>query len=255
MFGGTFDPDLSMPALFACVCAVGIAVKLMDDFIDRRLDAVGGVTTWASVVGDGVLPYAMFTLAVAMLISGRLAGTLFLAAYTLGMAHDLRRKLPSGLEGWHESVLALSLGALLGGVGRMVASLAVLTFVQCVDDVVDDDADRVAGQPVVGGSRWPNGNDAAGRRRPRRRCISCTTDDDGRARGYGSRPACSRLAGDEVRALGAGTMSPWLGVELFIGAVFFALLCRLRVGTPTRPSRRLHRRVALRPHRDAPGEP
>lgn len=145
MFGGTFDPDLSMPALFACVCAVGIAVKLMDDFIDRRLDAVGGVTTWASVVGDGVLPYAMFTLAVAMLISGRLAGTLFLAAYALGMAHDLRRKLPSGLEGWHESVLALSLGALLGGVGRMVASLAVLTFVQCVDDVVDDDADRVRG--------------------------------------------------------------------------------------------------------------
>lgn len=156
MFGGTLEGIFSVAATAAAVLFTGAAIKLMDDFVDRRMDAWAGVTTWAGQLGDGALPYSMAALAIALLIDARSAGTLFLAAYSLGMAHELRRTLPSGLLGWHESVIALSVGALLGGPLPMAAALAAMVFVQCIDDLDDAETDRLRGQRsfVVAFGRW-----------------------------------------------------------------------------------------------------
>lgn len=154
MFGGTlegppgagFGSPAAAVAAVAAVFAAGVAIKLMDDFVDRHVDALGGTVTWAGRMGDGALPYAMAALAVSMLLDASVGGTLFLAAYALGMAHDGRRRLPSGLLGWHESLAAAAAGALLAGPWRMAASLAALTFVQCVDDLIDAGADARRGR-------------------------------------------------------------------------------------------------------------
>lgn len=140
MSAGTFDASAPLPALLSAL-ASGTAVKLMDDFVDREEDARGGAVTWVGRLGDGVLPYAMAALCLALLIDAPLAGTLFMAAYALGMACDWERMLPTRLRGWHEALLAVALGALLAGPGRMAASLAALTFVQCADDLADVDED------------------------------------------------------------------------------------------------------------------
>lgn len=145
MFGGTLDGAFSAVATLAAVFSVGLAIKLMDDFIDRRMDGVAGVTTWAGRLGDGSLPYCMAALTVALLIDAPVAGTLFLAAYAVGMTHDLTRRLPLGLLGWQESAVALVVGTLLGGPLPMLAALAAVVFVQCADDLVDAEGDRRRG--------------------------------------------------------------------------------------------------------------
>lgn len=146
MSAGIFDTVVPAAAAFACVLAVGFAVKWMDDFMDRALDAQGGAQTWAGRLGDGIMPYAMAALCVALLLDAKVAGTLFLSAYALGMAHDGTRRLPSGLRAWQEGLLAVAAGALLAGAGRMAASLAIITFTQCFDDLADEDEDRRRGR-------------------------------------------------------------------------------------------------------------
>lgn len=145
MFGDTLDGLVDVLAIGAAVLLTGVAIKLMDDTIDRRMDALAGVQTWAGRLGDGAMPYGMAALATALLIDAPLSGTLFLAAYSLGMAHDRGRTLPSGLSGWQESALALVAGAILGGPVRMAAALAVVVLVQCGDDLLDADGDRLRG--------------------------------------------------------------------------------------------------------------
>lgn len=151
MFGGIFDGDVGAlsaaqaATTVVAVLAAGMAIKLMDDFIDRRMDALAGVRTWAARLGDGTLPYALAALGVGMLVDASVAGPLFLSAYAVGMSHDLRRRQPSGLLGWHESALAVGVGALLAGLIPTAAALAAITFVQCVDDVADAHTDRLRG--------------------------------------------------------------------------------------------------------------
>lgn len=151
MFGGIFDggtSSLSVGGVVSMLVAVlgsGIAIKLMDDFIDRRIDALAGVSTWAARIGDGAVAYALVALTIGMLVDASVAGPLFLSAYAVGMAHELGRRLPTGLLGWHESVIAVGLAALLGGVIATGAALAVVTFVQCMDDVLDARTDRLRG--------------------------------------------------------------------------------------------------------------
>lgn len=144
MSAGTFDVAWSGAAA-ACVLAAGWAIKWMDDWVDRDLDGYGA-KTWAGRLGGGLLPYAMAALCVALLLDAPLAGSLFFSAYSLGMLHDWRRPLPSGLRGWQEAALAVGAGALLAGPGRMAAALAVMTFVQCADDLADVNEDRAVGR-------------------------------------------------------------------------------------------------------------
>lgn len=145
MSGVTFEDWTGLVRLAAAVAAAGVAIKLMDDWLDRELDALTGRVTLAAMVGDGTIAYALAALAVGMLLHAPAAGTLFLAAYALGMAHDATRRLPTGLAAWQESLLAVVAGVILAGPAVMVAALAAMSAVQCADDLLDAAEDRRRG--------------------------------------------------------------------------------------------------------------
>src|SRR5690606_29875589 len=101
--GAIFESGPAAARLLAAVAAAGVAIKLMDDYLDQELDALLGRRTLAAAVGPGAVAYAMAALALAMLLDGPAAGSLFLAAYAVGMAHDPAGRLPTGLAGWQEA--------------------------------------------------------------------------------------------------------------------------------------------------------
>lgn len=146
MFAGTFEALIGAVRLPASVLAAGVAIKLMDDFLDGAGDRRAGTVTVAARIGAGVLPYCLLALTVALLVEPRVAGALFLGAYAIGMAHDLDRRLPTGLRGWQESLLAAGISVIGAGWAVATAGVATMLFVQCVDDLADSEDDRVRSQ-------------------------------------------------------------------------------------------------------------
>lgn len=124
---------------------VGVAVKLLDDFMDLRSDAQYGVPSIAVRLGEATLPYAMLSLALGAAFDPRFGLSLFLASYAVGMASDLRRILPLGLTGWQESLGAFLLGVLFTGPLVQLWALSMMAFVQCVDDLQDVRRDDLCG--------------------------------------------------------------------------------------------------------------
>ncbi|HWR07345.1 hypothetical protein [Sporomusa sp.] len=134
---------LSTAAAVACCSA---AVKLADDYLDREFDAIAGKTNWAEILGQGTMLYAMFLLALAAGINTTLSLSLFLASYVVGMFNSMREKFPSRLNGFQESLLALTAGIVLFGWNAMFFSFSFVLAVQLFDDYLDAHSDHIAGQ-------------------------------------------------------------------------------------------------------------
>lgn len=148
MFGGGFEEALiaTVRAGAAIICS-GLAVKLMDDFLDLQYDSQAGIPSPAVRLGEATLPYGLILLAIGAAFHAPIALSLFFAAYAIGMVQDLRRPLPSGLTGWQESLLVLGLGALLLGPVNQIWGLAIMVFVQAIDDTIDYHVDQMSGNP------------------------------------------------------------------------------------------------------------
>lgn len=136
----------AIPAVAALLA--GVAVKLMDAALDAPDDGIAP--------GGAAAAYALAALAIAELLDARTAGSLFLAAYAIGMAFDGRRTLPSGLSARQEAALALLGGALLAGPARMGAAFAAMVAIQALDDLADESDDRRCGRPNLA-LRWGRG--------------------------------------------------------------------------------------------------
>lgn len=128
-----FDVLRQMSAVLLC----GIAVKLMDDYLDRELDYRTGRHNWAYYLGNCTLIYAMVAIVLAAALHYILAVSLFLASYVVGMGHELRQMLPSHLSGWQESLLVLCLGVILCGWRVMLFAVCYIGAVQIIDDCLD----------------------------------------------------------------------------------------------------------------------
>ncbi|ADU51191.1 hypothetical protein Tmar_1078 [Thermaerobacter marianensis DSM 12885] len=124
-------------ARLAAVAAAGVAVKLMDDVLDRAEDEQAGRPNVAARLGPAATAYALAALAVATALSLRDALLLFWASYAWGMAHGAGARLPLGLRAWQETALAVALAALAAGVPDTLAALALVGAVQLLDDWVD----------------------------------------------------------------------------------------------------------------------
>lgn len=148
MFGVGFNIGLIVTVRAgAAILCTGLAVKLMDDFLDLKYDSQAGIPSPAVRLGEATLPYGLILLALGAAFHAPIALALFIAAYAVGMVQDLGRPLPSGLAGWQESVVVLGLGALLLGPVMQIWGLAVMVFVQAIDDVMDYELDQVSGNP------------------------------------------------------------------------------------------------------------
>lgn len=131
----------------AALLLTGLAIRLMDDFLDLRYDAQAGIPSPAVRLGEATLPYGLLALAAGAALHAPTSLTLFFAAYAVGMIQDLRRPLPSGIAGWQEGGIVLVFGALLLGFWTQVWALAVMLFIQAVDDLLDYRLDRMSGNP------------------------------------------------------------------------------------------------------------
>jgi len=134
---GIFEACRDILALFS----IGLAIKLMDDHLDRE-EADGARLPLAARLGRGVCAYTVLSYALAAWLKPSWAWTLFLASYACGMLGSGAWRLPSGLPGWLETVLAFALGVTAAGWREMASSTAFVMGVQLWDDVVDFARDR-----------------------------------------------------------------------------------------------------------------
>ncbi len=131
------------------VFLTALAVKALDDLLDEP-EGRGGRA-------GGVAAYVAVLLVVAAGLDRRVAVSLFLAAYAVGMVSSPLTRLPSGLPSWGESLVAVGLGACLTGALEVLGSVLVVTAVQVFDDFWDLARDREAGRVGVAAAigRWP----------------------------------------------------------------------------------------------------
>jgi len=128
------------------VLGTGLSVKLMDDFLDEERDVTAGIRNWAQLLGRSTLPYSLLALAVAAALNPPWAVSLFLASYAVGMSYDHGERLPFGLDNYREAILAVAAGWFLLGPLEMATSLALVIFLQTVDDLWDWRQDRELGR-------------------------------------------------------------------------------------------------------------
>lgn len=119
------------------VVLVGVAVKLMDDVLDREEDAWTGRPNAAARLGPAATAYALAALAGASALSLRDALLLFWASYAWGMAHGSGARLPLGLRAWQETAVTVALSVAAAGLADTLAALALVGSVQLVDDWID----------------------------------------------------------------------------------------------------------------------
>ena len=126
------------PALFRCFLAAvfaGFAIKIMDDWIDS--DHLRD-SAFLSLLGKGSLPYALALLALAASVDRAVACSVFLVSYAMGMAWTgACDRLPSGLQGWQESLVAVACSFVTTGVRTTATAGLVIAAVQGFDDVMD----------------------------------------------------------------------------------------------------------------------
>lgn len=153
MFGGISEVSLPAWAIIlrdlGAAFLTGLAVKLMDDFLDAPLDRCRGQHTIAQRLGSASLPYALIVLALGAALNPPWAVSLFLASYALGMAGDLGRRVPSGMTGYQEALLGLGACMLLFGLLRALAAFSVILAIQVADDLRDWKEDRLAGGGLI----------------------------------------------------------------------------------------------------------
>lgn len=132
---------ITMVSVFFCAAAI----KMADDFLDYEQDKAGEKGNLREVLGNGLPIYAMLLLSLAIYFNPPLCLSLFLASYGIGMFNDFKRRFPSKLTGFQESMVVISLGIGLCGWRYMVFAFMFTLSVQLIDDCIDAKNDILAG--------------------------------------------------------------------------------------------------------------
>jgi 1,4-dihydroxy-2-naphthoate octaprenyltransferase len=129
-----------------CLLLVGAAVKLMDDYLDADYDASRGQQTLAVKLGRATLPYALALGFIGAVLDARLALSLFLGSYAVGMFATWRERLPTRVPAVIEILVAAGLAAALAGWQTALWAMAMMAVVDWVDDLVDMYGDAASNQ-------------------------------------------------------------------------------------------------------------
>lgn len=125
---------------------VGGAIKLLDDYLDQELDQLLEKKTLAMRLQTSALPYALILLSLASLFIKEMAISLFVASYILGMHTELRKRQPSGLNGFQESfILSLTLLFTIQP-KEVITSFSIIFIIQLLDDTMDYYAEPFPGR-------------------------------------------------------------------------------------------------------------
>ncbi|NLZ54952.1 MAG: hypothetical protein GX892_17765, partial [Thermoanaerobacteraceae bacterium] len=88
----------------------GIVIKIMDDYLDQDIDIIDKQPNLYIALEYGGLPYVLLLLSFAIMLDFAAALSLFFSSFAVGMAGKLTAKMPSGLYGYHESLIVVLLG-------------------------------------------------------------------------------------------------------------------------------------------------
>jgi len=127
------------------VILCSMAVKLVDDFLDRDFDTRAGCLNFSKKLGRGAIVYGMLFLSLGASMNASVTMPLFLASYCIGMCNDLKKVFTSGFSGIQESLLVFILGLLLWGWRSMLFSMFFIFSMQLFDDYLDIYTDQLAG--------------------------------------------------------------------------------------------------------------
>jgi hypothetical protein len=119
------------------VALAGVAIKLLDDFLDYAADLASGSPSLIDILGSGSVVYALLFAVFACSINLKLAAPLMLSAYAVGMLKDPAQMLPLGLSAWMESVVVIFAAWSIFGWRATLVSVLLMTAVEFVDDVLD----------------------------------------------------------------------------------------------------------------------
>jgi hypothetical protein len=127
---------------FIAFFLVGTVIKVADDYLDEIPTETGQQITLAAQLDKGVALYGLVVFAIAVSLSPGPVCTLLFAAYGIGMLKDPDLILPTHLPTWVESIIVIALGILLWEWQEMLSSLAIIAFVQLMDDYLDQGLDK-----------------------------------------------------------------------------------------------------------------
>lgn len=116
----------------------GIAVKIMDDCIDREYDAALGLPSLSNRYGTGIAAYGMLSLLLACVSHITLAVALFTSAYAVGMGFTDTTIYPTKLIGRGEVLLAIVISLSFTGIRMTVLALSVMVGAQLIDNWIDE---------------------------------------------------------------------------------------------------------------------
>lgn len=136
-----FEPVSIVIAVILC----SIAVKLVDDLLDKDLDTHANCYNFVKALGSGTVVYGMLSLSIAASINASVSIPLFLASYSIGMFNDFKKTFISGLSGLQESLLVFIVGVMIWGCQSMLFSLFFIFSIQLFDDYLDIYTDQLAG--------------------------------------------------------------------------------------------------------------
>lgn len=132
-------------AAFISAALCSVAVKLLDDYLDREIDEACGEPNSVNRLGEGAVAYCLPALASSVAFQPEIGACLFFASWAVGMYHDLNASFPSGLRGWQESLLVCLTGWYLFTWQSMLWTILLAGGVQLFDDIVDQRQDKISG--------------------------------------------------------------------------------------------------------------
>lgn len=116
---------------------VGLAIKLMDDFLDQEKDKASGQYNLYHILGKSILPYSLVIFSFGLYLNLVEGISFFAASYLLGMAHDYHLRLPSGLIAWQEGLIVFMFSTYLTDLKNSLSALLLILLLQFIDDLID----------------------------------------------------------------------------------------------------------------------
>ncbi len=114
------------------ILITGIVIKIMDDYFDQDIDALEKQPNIYMAMEYGGLPYTLLLFSLAFMLDPITALSLFFSSFAIGMVGHLTVKMPSGLYGYHESIIVVLLGFVLLKL-EMLSSLFIVMVIQLWD--------------------------------------------------------------------------------------------------------------------------
>ncbi|WZL74955.1 hypothetical protein QBE52_09790 [Clostridiaceae bacterium 35-E11] len=128
-----------------CSILVGLVIRILDDYIDQDIQYVGKSNYIIEKFEKSIFPYSILFVTIAAGIHLQYTITLISSCYIVGMFHDLHMKLPTGLNGYSESIILVIINIFLFSFKDIVTSLMIIILIQCIDDLLDMTWDRKYG--------------------------------------------------------------------------------------------------------------